>query len=109
VGHREGDFDIGLHLSQIFPSVTSILIFFWTGEPEALLHIHTQVVQKLGKHIKIGASFYPNDAPGVNIDVKLLDHHACKILPRSLETVLPLTENTHSRIWINAFDAAIKK
>jgi len=60
VGHRKGDFDFHRYLSQIFPYVTSILICLWIGDPEALLLIHEQVVQKLEKHIKIGASFYPN-------------------------------------------------
>jgi hypothetical protein len=61
----------------------------------------------LGNYIKIRASFDPNVALGVTIDARLLDHHACKILARSLESVLPLTENAHSQIWINAFDAVI--
>jgi hypothetical protein len=109
VGHREGDFDFHPFLSQIFPYVTSILICLLIDDPEASLLIHTQVVQQLKEHIKIGASFYPNDALGGNIDANLMDLHSCKILARGLETEFPLTKSPQSRIWINAFDAVINK
>jgi hypothetical protein len=89
VGHREGDFDFRSFLSQIFPYVTSILICIRISDQKASLLIHSQIVQQLEKHIKIGASFYPNDALGGNIDANLLDHPACMILPRSLQTELP--------------------
>jgi hypothetical protein len=54
--------------SLIFPYVTNILLCLRIGDPEALLLIHAQVVQKEEEHIKIGAGFYPNDALGSNID-----------------------------------------
>lgn len=80
MGHRQGDFDFHPFLSQIFPYVTSILFRLRISDPEAPLLVHAQVVQQLKKYIKIGASFYPNDALGGNIDTNLLDHHARQIL-----------------------------
>jgi hypothetical protein len=37
------------------------------------LPIYAQVLQQLDKHINIGASFYPNDALGSNINTTLLN------------------------------------
>ena len=73
VGHRDDDFDFHPFLSQFFPYVTNILFRLRISYREAPMLIHAQVDQMLEKHIKIGASFYPIDALGGNIDANFLD------------------------------------
>jgi len=89
VGHREGDFDFRRHLSQIFPYVTSILIYLRIGNPETTLLIHTQVVQKLEEHIKVRAGFHPYDALGSNINANLEDHPTREFLALFFSRLFP--------------------
>jgi hypothetical protein len=89
VGHREGDFDTGTHLSHIFFYATVVLLRLQGLDPEPPIGILAHPVQDREEWLVIWSGFHPQNTFDCHINTNFLDHDDHNILALFLGRAYP--------------------